>query len=547
MTVAAGIEIGPEVGQLRIGLPTAAARLAVASSAGKKSFQSSWQSMMAALGAESKTGGAQKPAPDAEQNTPLAVAAKTARPSAVSDPATEALPNQAVRVQPDPGAVVRRETVAAIAVQEDAAPSGSAHGAGWENSGSAGKSVKRDSSVEKNPAAARVSAEQATAAVAVAAMPVTADHALPIKPSAGIDTVHRARSLLTPAFLASGRAAAVDVEIGMQKAVPAGVVSTAAGNSSLASGAKQENTDGEAQAWTNAGRAPLAAADAATASIAQIIQVAQPGPQAAAPAAGGTNALPSAGAGIAGAVSVSAESASAARPALAGDRRVHETEAPRALHGSAETAALASAPSHAPSVQPIGTGVETTAPLARDAGGGRSAMNAMDAAAAGSGSIGSASTGAHETFAALDAAAAHGANWLHAGTHSAEAGFEDPTLGWVSVRADLAAGGVHAAVVPGTADAAQALSAHMAGLNSYLSEHRTPVQTLTLATPGGAGFNPAAGQGSGQNDGAGRQASPQTAAPPGASRAQTAARSGGAIHDAAPAAMRAGASISLIA
>jgi hypothetical protein len=43
--------------------------------------------------------------------------------------------------------------------------------------------------------------------------------------------------------------------------------------------------------------------------------------------------------------------------------------------------------------------------------------------------------------------------------------------------------GIHAALVPGSADAAEALGGHLAGLNTYLAEQRTPVETLTLAAP----------------------------------------------------------------
>jgi hypothetical protein len=89
-----------------------------------------------------------------------------------------------------------------------------------------------------------------------------------------------------------------------------------------------------------------------------------------------------------------------------------------------------------------------------------------------------------ETFATLDSEAGPGrSTWVHASVQHAEAGFQDPTLGWVSVRADVNAGGIHAAVVPGSADAAQALGGQLAGLNSYLTEHHTPVQSVTLAAP----------------------------------------------------------------
>lgn len=89
-----------------------------------------------------------------------------------------------------------------------------------------------------------------------------------------------------------------------------------------------------------------------------------------------------------------------------------------------------------------------------------------------------------EAFAALDGEVAPGTpTWIHAGTQRAEAGFQDPNLGWVSVRADSSGGGIHAALVPSSTDAAQTLGGQMAGLNSYLTEHHTPLATLTIATP----------------------------------------------------------------
>ena len=76
-----------------------------------------------------------------------------------------------------------------------------------------------------------------------------------------------------------------------------------------------------------------------------------------------------------------------------------------------------------------------------------------------------------------------GPQWVHAGMRRAEAGFEDPALGWIGVRAQLDASGVHAALVPGSAAAAQSLGSHLAGLNTYLVEHHAPVDSLTLEAP----------------------------------------------------------------
>jgi hypothetical protein len=129
-----------------------------------------------------------------------------------------------------------------------------------------------------------------------------------------------------------------------------------------------------------------------------------------------------------------------------------------------------------------------------------------------------------ETFAALDAETAPVTpTWIHAGAQRAEAGFQDPALGWVGVRADMGAGGVHASLVPGSAEAAQELGGHMAGLNAYLAEQHTPVETLTLAAPEGRsaglvgdhqGMDQGLNQGAGQNAGQGSFTEPQSNPPP---------------------------------
>jgi len=155
--------------------------------------------------------------------------------------------------------------------------------------------------------------------------------------------------------------------------------------------------------------------------------------------------------------------------------------------------------------------------LTRDAAGARSAMSAAGDIARSS--AGAATGPARETFASLDAETAGGTpRWIHAGAQRAEAGFDDPALGWVGVRADVSAGGVHATLLPGSADAAQALGGHLAGLNSYLAEQHTPVETLTLAAPegrwaglgGDQGTGQGLNQGEGQNAGHGAFAEPQS-------------------------------------
>ena len=113
-----------------------------------------------------------------------------------------------------------------------------------------------------------------------------------------------------------------------------------------------------------------------------------------------------------------------------------------------------------------------------------------------------------EVFATLDAGDGLGRPaWIHAGAQRAEVGFQDPALGWVGVRADSSSGGVRAELVAGSADAAQALSSHMAGLNAYLAERHTPVESLTMATPqgGSPGAGSDRGAGEGMQQGAGQQ------------------------------------------
>lgn len=89
-----------------------------------------------------------------------------------------------------------------------------------------------------------------------------------------------------------------------------------------------------------------------------------------------------------------------------------------------------------------------------------------------------------QTLAALDAANEPvSQHWIQAGARRAEAGFEDPVLGWIGVRAQLDSTGVHAALVPSSGAAAESLGAHLAGLNAYLAEHHAPVDSLKLEAP----------------------------------------------------------------
>jgi hypothetical protein len=126
---------------------------------------------------------------------------------------------------------------------------------------------------------------------------------------------------------------------------------------------------------------------------------------------------------------------------------------------------------------------------------------ALDSAAHDSAGLES-SASSRDAFAAIDAApAAVSPTWVHAGAQRAEAGYQDPALGWVSVRADLGGGSVHASLVPGSSDAATALGSHLAGLNTFLAEHHSQVATVTLAAPEARSGETGIGQNSGQGGG----------------------------------------------
>jgi hypothetical protein len=112
---------------------------------------------------------------------------------------------------------------------------------------------------------------------------------------------------------------------------------------------------------------------------------------------------------------------------------------------------------------------------------------------------GSVSTSVEQAFTALDAGTgthSGGTNQVRTGHVQAAVGYQDPALGWVEVRGESSGGAVRAAVIPSSIEAAQALSAHMTGLHTYLAENRTPVETLTLSSFSGGG-----GQFLGQNSG----------------------------------------------
>jgi hypothetical protein len=166
--------------------------------------------------------------------------------------------------------------------------------------------------------------------------------------------------------------------------------------------------------------------------------------------------------------------------------------------------------------------------MVRDAAGAHGAVSTFNAA--GGSSAGTPPAAQQEPFAALDAGTGVSTpNWVHAGGRQAEAGFEDPALGWVGVRADLSSGGVHAAIVAGSSEAAQTLSGHLAGLNAYLSENHTPVSTLTMDTAGYSGSE--TGQNQGMNQGTNEGMQQSAGQPESQSGHQPANQSGASVSE----------------
>ena len=96
--------------------------------------------------------------------------------------------------------------------------------------------------------------------------------------------------------------------------------------------------------------------------------------------------------------------------------------------------------------------------------------------------------------------------WPRGGHIQAEAGYQDPVLGWVGVRAETNGGIVHATLVPPSQDSAQALSGHVAGLHTYLVENHTPVETINLAPFGRDSQDMTQNAGHGTHHGAGQHA-----------------------------------------
>ena len=102
-----------------------------------------------------------------------------------------------------------------------------------------------------------------------------------------------------------------------------------------------------------------------------------------------------------------------------------------------------------------------------------------------------------DPFAAMDGSVASGLStsglsspgqpsWMHGEGRQVEAGYHDPIMGWVEVRASQGQNGIHATLVPASDRAAESLGQHLGGIDAYLSERHTPVESLTVASGMGA-------------------------------------------------------------
>jgi hypothetical protein len=152
---------------------------------------------------------------------------------------------------------------------------------------------------------------------------------------------------------------------------------------------------------------------------------------------------------------------------------------------------------------PAVTNSVEAATLARVPAGERGVAGIRDSGVASS-TAGTPAVSTEHAFSAMDAGTGVGnPSWVHAGARHAEAGFQDPALGWIGVRAEMGSGGNHVSLVPASGEAEQVLGGHIAGLNHHLTEERSPVETVTLASLGTGGAGAGAGHGGAQQQSGG--------------------------------------------
>lgn len=173
------------------------------------------------------------------------------------------------------------------------------------------------------------------------------------------------------------------------------------------------------------------------------------------------------------------------------------------VHGTAAEAVRATTSGAAASTQDA-----LASSMVRESGA--AVATSTNAQVADSSAVSAGNSSVHATFAALDSGNAGGsAAWTQTGSHAAEAGYRDPVLGWVSVRAEQDASGVHATVIPVSQDAAQSLGTHLAGLSAYLAEHNSAVNSVAITSPDASAAGMSMGQGMSSQSGQGQQSAGQ--------------------------------------
>ena len=99
---------------------------------------------------------------------------------------------------------------------------------------------------------------------------------------------------------------------------------------------------------------------------------------------------------------------------------------------------------------------------------------------------GLADTGHVSPFQVMDASGSGSAASSASLTHSSSAasslvaGYHDPQLGYVELKAQMGADGVHASLVAATEEGSTILAGHMPALHQWLNERSTPVETLNI-------------------------------------------------------------------
>lgn len=512
------------------------------------SFRARWQSMLASLNANPSEAEAQDSAAEVTAtsiNFPsFASAAKTYLSRAATQPAqaTEETQPATNEKAAETGAANRMSTLASLEVKAAAAQTTEANPASAADSLAATSSDTRASSrsgahsaahgaTAKQSSSSQSSATaQLTALAANPLLPITAPVSVPValeKTSshassssvpAGLWTTGEAEGSRNPSASSSGHSAVASIASKPTALATSATGPLTANDNAITHSAQAAEPAAAQQSGSNESSAPASSAPAfGNADAASSHQTAHStqAQTTATDVSASISASQSALAGSASVDSASASSASSNYPASPGSSSpfaavdAKKAEAVRNIFTSTQNATHLGSGSQ-PASHPVVNQADGVSPSV-------SVQARVQTDAASSAPATTSASTSHDPFAALDSGSASAApSWIHAGAHTAEAGYQDPSLGWVGVRAEVSGGSIHASLVPGSADAAQVLGSHMAGLNNYLAEQHTPVATLTMAvsTTGGQP-DASAGQSmqQGQNSGSDAQAHASSTAP----------------------------------